>query len=254
MRSTTIYNQVLGLVVGDPERYKDSAIYKKVKDLKYTQGPGLTVKANNEYVWHGNTRSKYDALRRLIAGKAGLDREETSALWSFLDRKRSQAWYVRDTTDEQSKPCRSEASRLDEEETKELVSFEANGLTVKLENGYTLGHFMQFHYGVNDFTYKLWNEHIGGAVESKPVSKGNAPVVTQETVSEDWIGRISSYIGLELNAQFPLWSRPELMVEKTTVKGELKTMQIRLGIVEDRMAIATLDVDIANLKKALKEV
>ena len=161
MRPQTILTRVRGLAIGNPDRFKDSPVYDEVKSLPYTKGPGLVLDAHGKYQWQGSSGDTYRGIFHELKREAGLSDEEAQTLWSFLDWKRRTVWYIHDDEHPVThRPIRSEASKKDEEECKELVSFDWNNLTVVIKNGYKLEHFMAIHYGTNWFTYKIWGPHV----------------------------------------------------------------------------------------------
>lgn len=246
MKPETIHNKARGLAIGDPERFQGSPVYEEVKGLPYAKGPGLMMDDDGNLVWRGKAGDAYKRLLKSLTDEAGLSQEEATALWSFLDYKRSNVWYVKGQK-------RTSESRMDEERVAGLNLFEHNNLRVELKNGMTLAHFMAIHYGVNWFTYRVWpkfaqwkNRAVVRAASQKLIPEfqpGEAP----ESGGDLILWRLK----LEMMARFPTLGNPALAVERATGRYKRNVAKVKLAAMEDTVASVEIMDEVRKLGRKL---
>ena len=251
IKPITVRNRARGLAIGNPERFKDCPeVYALVKDLPYTKGPGVEIKADGRFNWLGDSRGALDLLMDGLVKSAGLTHEEGNTLWDFLDWKRHSAWYILDDKHHVTgKPCRSAKSKQDEKDTRELSSFHYNNLTVSMENGWKLDHFMAIHEGTDWFSYQVWRKYVRlkNPVEVKPeelpeLELGDAPDGMVEYLG--WL------IMGKLKAHNPLMVNPVLA--KNSLNGTYKRRTAKyLVCIEEDLTAAEDMLEIA-LKMRIK--
>jgi hypothetical protein len=228
MKPITVRNRARGLAIGNPERFKDSPVYDEVRDLPHTKGPGLILDEDGDLRWLGDSGDKYKLLLDELVKEAGLSHEEAVALWSYLDYKRSQVWYVKGQK-------RRPESHEDEKATKAAVSFEHNNLTVSLKNGYTLEHFMAIHYGINWFTYRVWPRYAEWKNRAvvREASEAILPEFNPGDPPEGAGDLILWRIKLEMMSHCPTLVDPKLAVKVTGARFKKNWAKANLGAEED---------------------
>ncbi len=245
MRPTTVRNRMRGLAIGNPDRFKGSTVYDMVKDLPYTKGPGLILDIAGNLTWLGDAEESYRGFMAELIREAGLAHEEASTLWSFLDWKRHDVWYVKGQK-------RTEESHKDEEETGKLDVFEFNNLTVRLENGMKLGHFMAIHYGINWFTYKVWPMYSEWKAQTAVSEYSlDIPEFNFRDIPVGGWDRVLWHAELEFMSRFPMILHPELHLEAATSGHDRRYANVKKKIMEDRIATQEIMSEVAKLGKKL---
>ena len=240
LKPITVRNRARGLAIGNPDRFKDCpSVYAVVSKLPHCKGPGVEIDANGRFNWLGDSRGALQLLESGLVKGAGLTREEGHTLWAFLEWKRHNAWYILDAKHPVTgRPCRSEESRIDEEETRKLESFEFNNLTVVLENGFKLDHFMHVHHGTDWFSYNVWRKYV--ALRDKPatveVALDELPELELGEAPDSMVEYLGWLIMGKVKAHNPLLVNP--ILAKSSLNGTYKrrSAMILLGTEEDLTA------------------
>ncbi len=229
-RPETVRNRARGLAIGHISRFEGSPVYDEVKSLPHCKGPGLELKPDGSFHWLGDAGEAIELLKDQLGKAAGLNHEERATLWSFLDYKRHDVWYVKGQK-------RTSDSRQDEEDTGEMVAFEFNNLTVALKEGYTLLHFMAIHYGTNWFSYHVWDRYREWRDnQAVGVTSTSLPDFIVEKAPEGLGDRAIWYAKMRLMANIPELVSPELAINRCTGTFHKKYAEATVAYKEDEKA------------------